>query len=320
MVRIEQSRDILREAQKYNLKDFHKVSDAKESRAFYDTQTRNSGVVGLVEKGYDVCICDVAGGRGEQGDSIREALGSKAHKVRIQQLDIDRKQLGKSRKKDRIRVDTMHLPVADKTYDVVFMNNVMIPLRDVESYVADKKVKDDGDKKMLEMLHLAVSSIFTLNMLEAIRVLKDDGAIVFGVMYDRAGKKSLNRELLEKEIEGLPLKIEKFQIKKYDEGLVPIWRNYGSDLEKPKFVHIVLRKTGSGIDELVALQEQMLDFSLGQLVRVGGRQENKSMIEEVLEEMKKAKKFRPGKAVILDKKFNFDVGGHEPEPPWSPVF
>ncbi len=330
--KVAQPEDIVKMAQEMYLKgsDFHKVSNIDEMREFYDRQTELSGVKKLVKSGNKLKIGDIAGGSGRQGDSVRRSLGDKADCVEIDVFDISMKAMGKG--KNKVVCDSMHLKAEDKTYDILFMNNLPIPLISVEMYVGGMKAKgmEEHRDQMLEMLVLAVDSIGKLNLLEAVRVLKDDGVIVWGVPYREPSKKSsdkkerskktFDRESFEKVVEGLPLRVEEFQIRKYDEKLIPIWRNYGADVQKPEFIHAALRKTGSDIDETVALYEQLLYSSLEQLMRVQGKEEGKSMIEEVLEEMKKAKKFRPGKAATLDKKFNFDVGGHEPDPPWPGFF
>jgi len=293
VVKVDQPEDIIRIAQECYLKgtDFRRVSDSSEMGGFYDNQTKLSGVKRLVESGRKLKIGDIAGGSGRQGDSIRRSLGSKADSVEIDVFDINMKAMGEVTGQNRIVSETMHLKAADGTYDMIFMNNVPVPLSSVGRYVTHIKEVGDGRDQVLEMLNLAVDSIVKLNLLEAVRALKDDGAIVLGVNYEESRKSSdgteprrklLTRESLEKIVDDLPLKVEKFEIKKYDEKLVPLWRNYGADMGKPEFVHAVLRKTGSDISELVAMQEQVLDFALRQLIRIEG-------FEDVMGEMKKAK-------------------------------
>jgi len=285
VLKIEQPDDIIRIAQERYMKgtDFRRVSDSREMREFYDKQTELSGVKGLVESGGEVRIGDIAGGSGRQGDSVRRILGDKADSVKIDVFDISVEAMKGLRGQNRIVSETMHLKAADGTYDILFMNNVPVPLSSLEGYVRRMKELEDKRDHMLEMLNLAVDSVVKLNLLEAVRVLKDDGVIVLGVDYGEPRGKPLSRESLEKIVKDLPLKVEEFQIRKYDEKLVPMWRNYGSDIGKPKFVHAVLRKTGSDISELVALDEQMLEFSLRQFMRIEG-------FDKALEEMAKAKK------------------------------
>lgn len=316
VVRIAKPEDMLLEAQKLYLKDFHRVSSSKEMNAYYEKHADFSYAEELVKSGKPVVIVVVASGRGKEGDAFKKRFGDNAN---VYNFDISRKELGKDHEKNRAMAETMHLPVADKTADIVSMSHIPIPLSSVVRYVAGMNAEGIENAKimMLEMLSNATDSIYKLNLLEAVRVLKDNGVIRFGVMQDRQTRKSL-----EKSIEGLPLKLEEFKIERHDEKLVPIWRNYGSDVDKPISAHAVLRKTRSDIGEIVALYEQLLYFSLEQVMRIEGRKEGKSLIEEVLEEMKKAKRIESGKSFKTQPGdvHSFDVGGRPPEPPWSPVF
>jgi len=280
--KIAQPEDILVKVQEFYPKQYHKVSESGFMDELYRRSAIMSGVREYAQSAEEVHILDVAAGRGRQGYFINKVVGKEnSKKVVMHEIDISKVEL----RKEGIIGDMGHLPFANKSMDIVFMNNLPSLLSAVSSHVIRTKHDGATKERMLEMLEVATDAMYKLNLLEGVRVLKDGGVIMLGGKYIGQGIESI-----EKNIEDLPLKVDKFEVLELERQVVPLWRNYGIDIEKPTFMLISLKKTGSGIEKLVELQQQLLHTSLEQLMRIEGMEESASMLEEVLEEMRKASK------------------------------
>lgn len=278
--RIAAPEEILIRAQRLYPESFHeKVSSKKPMEEFYSKAVTLSRVKELIESSRElVTVVDVAGGRGKVSDALKKLTDKGFNYVNV---DISGRELGKNGGKHGIIGDIMHLPITDKTADAVFFIEIPIPLSRVRDHVAGMKAEssDETAKKeiMLEPLEAAIDSIYKLNLLEGIRVLKDGGVMVLGGTY-----KGQTRENVESTVEKLPLKLEEFKIVELDKGVVPLWGSYGIDIKEPKFTIASFKKTGDDIKELVALNEQVLYSSLDRLRRIDG-------FDKVLNEMRDKK-------------------------------
>jgi hypothetical protein len=86
-------------------------------------------------------------------------------------------------------------------------------------------------------------------------------------------------ESIQKSLGELPLKVNKFEVVELEEGIIPLWRKYGIEIEKPTFMVVSMKKVGD-VGDLADFYQQMLRTSLEQLMRVEG-------FEDILEEMHK---------------------------------
>lgn len=275
MRKIAQPEDVLLEAQKLYPKKFHEVSESTYMDEVYRKAAALSGIREYVKstKG-DVNVADIAGGSGRQGRIIRSMLKDEAGRVVIHNVDISREELSKSKGDERIVGEIMHLPFADRSMDFVFMNNIPIPISYVRNYVANMKDEAGRKERMLEMLELAVDSVYKLDMLEGARVLKENGVMVVSGKYIKQTGESIQKSLGE-----LPLKVNKFEVVELEEGIIPLWRKYGIEIEKPTFMVVSMKKVGD-VGDLADFYQQMLRTSLEQLMRVEG-------FEDILKEMHK---------------------------------
>jgi hypothetical protein len=277
--KLTQPEDILLEAHRLYPKGFHEVSDSGFMDEYYRRGAIISGIREYAKTAKEeVHVLDVAAGRGRQGYFVNKVGEENSKKVVIHEVDISRVELGKGR--ERTIADIHHLPYADKSMNFVFMNNIPVPLSAVSSYVIRRKGDYVIKERMLEMLELATDAIYKLNLLEGARVLKDDGVMVLGGKY--IGQKI---EEIQKNIEDLPLKVDKFEVVELEEYVVPLWRNYGVDIDKPTFMLASLKKTGSDIQKLVDLYEQVLYTALEQLMRI-------EEFDGVMKEMRAKKNFK----------------------------
>ncbi|MEM3555429.1 MAG: class I SAM-dependent methyltransferase [Candidatus Micrarchaeia archaeon] len=272
--KISKPEDILLEAQKLYPTKFHEVSESTYMDEVYRKAAALSGIKEYVGKTKrEVNVADIAGGSGRQGHIIRSMLKDEARRVTIHNIDISKEELSKRKVDERIVGEIMHLPFVDRSMDFVFMNNIPIPISHVRNYVAFMKDESGRKGMMLEMLELAVDSVYKLNTLEGARVLKDNGVMVVSGKYTGQSSESIQKGLGE-----LPLKVEKFEVVELEEGVIPLWRKYGIEIEKPTFMVASFRKTSSDLKEHFELYEQMLYTSLEQLMRIEG-------FEDVLKEM-----------------------------------
>lgn len=280
--KIAQPEDILTTAQKFYPGNFRDISESGFMDNLYLKAPRMPGVKEAIENGKGQAnVAEFASGTGRVGDATRKVTGTGFN---YHCIDIDKGQFGKEDWKSRIIGSVENVPLANKTQDVVFMLNVPIPLSEVKNHLLKEGGLDDTKKGMLEMLENAIDAQYKLNLLEGARVLKDDGVMVVG------GKYMLQTEdRMQKNIEDLPLKITKLEVVDVDEKVIPLWRKYGIDIENPTFMLVSMKKTKGDMQEAVDFYEQVLYSSLEQLMRIEGKKEGKSMIEEVLEEMRKAK-------------------------------
>jgi hypothetical protein len=285
--KIAQPEDILMTAQKLYPGNFRDISESGFMDNLYLKAPRMPGVKEAIEKGNGQAnVAEFASGTGRAGNAIRKVTGTEFNYYCI---DIDRRQFGKEDWKSRITGRVENVPLADKTQDVVFMLNVPIPISEVKSRLLKEGSLDYTKKRMLEMLENVIDAQYKLNLLEGVRVLKDDGVMVIG------GKYVLQTEdKMQKNIEDLPLKITKLEIVDVDENVIPLWRKYGIDIENPSFMLVSMKKTKGDIREAVDSYEQLLYSSLEQVMRIQGKEEGKSRIEEVFEEMKNESKLKPG--------------------------
>jgi hypothetical protein len=275
--RISQPDDILHEAQRLYPKKFHEVSESSYMDDVYRKAALMCGIREHVKATEgQVNAADIAGGSGRQGRIIRSLVKEDAERVVIHNVDISGGELRKGKGGEKIIGDAMHLPLADKSMDFVFMNNIPIPLSHVKNYVINMKDETGKKEVMLEMLELAIDSVYKLNLLEGARVLKENGVMVFSGKHMGQNGESIQRSLGD-----LPLKVDKFEVVELEEGVIPLWRKYGIDIEKPTFMVVSLKKTGD-VGELTDFYRQMLFTSLEQLMRIGE-------FDDVMKEMRMAK-------------------------------
>lgn len=286
--KLRQPDDIIVEANsRYNEahKHFHEVA---ESTYMDSTYIKGAVISGIRERlksfPEDIDVCDIPGGSGRQGHIIRSYVKEDASRVHIYNVDMSREELGKDKKDIRIRGDVMHVPLEDGSMDVVFMNNIPIPLSELRRHAIQMKEYSGGKETMVEMLNVAVDAQYKLALLEGARVLKDNGVMVVSAKYT-----GQTAQGIQKVVEDLPLKVEKFEIVDLENGVIPLWRKYGKDIERPNFTVTSFRKTGD-TQEAEDVYRQLLYTSLEQLMRIQGKNEEKSMIEEVFEEMEKPEK------------------------------
>ena len=289
--KIAEPEDILVHAQRLYPNSFHeKVSSNNLMKDLYRKAVFLSGINEVIEGGGEPVIVDAAGGSGKLWDALGESKNKKFIYIRA---DISREELEKGGWKFKVIGDVTHMPIADKTADAVFMLNVPIPLSKVREYVEGMKAESENEKeskrRMLEALENAEDAIYKLNLLEGVRMLKENGVMVLGAAYHGHTMKDVQDV-----VKNLQLQLEKFDIMELDERIVPLWKDYGIEISKPKFALVSLRKTGDDARELVEQYEQMLHNSLQELSRVGG-------FEKVLRDMKKWSKVKSGESFKIDK-------------------
>jgi SAM-dependent methyltransferase len=316
VVKLQQPNDVIVNAQKLYPKEFHKVAESSYMDDMYIKSALMSGVREYVKTSKDVVnIADIAGGSGRQGRIIKKLVGENSEKVVVHEIDISRTELGKGRGNDKIIGDVMHLPLSDNSMDFVFMNNVPQPLFQVRNYIISMEGDTGKKKAALKVLDDAIDAQYSLLLLEAGRVLKKNGVMMLG-----AKQPGQSREDIQKDMAGLSLKLEKLEVVELEDGVVPLWRKYGVEIEKPRFGIALLRKEGGDTKEATELYEKRFKASLKELMEIPGSEEGRSMIEEVFEKMKRAQMMKPGKTFKIQPGDvrSFDVGGHEPEPDWMP--
>lgn len=275
--RIAQPEDILLEAQRIYPKKFHEVSESTYMDDVYRKAALLSGIKEHVKGGKgEVNVADITGGSGRQGRIIRSLLKEDAGRVVVHNVDISREEMGRGKGDEKIVGELMHLPLADRSMDFVFMNNIPIPISYVRNYVA--RMRDESGRKgmMLEMLDVAVDSVYKLDLLEGVRVLKENGVMVVSAKHTGQTAEGVQKALGE-----VPLRVSGFDVVELEEGVIPLWRKYGIEIEKPTFMVVSMRKVGEG-EGLRELYEEVLHFSLQQLMRV-------EEFEDVMKEMRKNK-------------------------------
>ncbi|QLJ53082.1 MAG: hypothetical protein Sv326_0907 [Candidatus Fermentimicrarchaeum limneticum] len=276
--RIAKPGDIIVEAQKAYPGSFHeKVASSPLMDEFYRKAIRMSGIAELIERSdRTVTVVDVCGGRGRVGEILKEMTKKEFSYVVV---DISMRELGKDRWKDRIIGDATHIPLANATADAVFFLNMPVPTSMVERRVARMKPGSTQEVEerweIAENLRKAGDALYNLNILEGIRVLKPGGSLLVGAKYTGQTRKDK-----EKWAENLPLTVDRVERAELDSRVIPLWRNYGVDINESVFSITSFTKTHGEIGKLVGEMQGELERRLDTL------SETKTF-ERILEEMKK---------------------------------
>jgi hypothetical protein len=287
--------DVLREIKSRYRPSFHEnVSNSQLMEEFYRKAILVSGVVEKINKSKEpVMVVDIAGGRGRVVEILKELTHKEFNSVVV---DRSREELGKDDWKLKVIVDMTHLPIADKKADVVFLLNSPSSVGVIKEHIVNTKPASRAEweesKKVLVFLGFTSGAIDMVNVLEGVRILKNDGVFVEGMLYSKGGVNEL-KDILEgiqttlKEkginIGEVPLERDRFEIFELDAKVAKDWRKYGIEIGEPKFFVESYRKTGAKLDGWVGEVRKSLEYCLEQLSKT-------ERFWKVIDEMEMSKK------------------------------
>jgi len=215
-------------------------------------------------------------------------------------LDGIKAELGKSDWKEKVILDMTHLPIADKKADVVWRLNPPSPIAGVKDYIVNLQPASHAEfkenRKVLVLLGFVSGAVDMLNVLEAVRVMKDDGVFVEGMPYREDSVNELTgildgmRSALKKrglDMGAAPLKQVKYEIFELDRRINEMWSKYGVELDlidhKPFFFVGSYSKNETKLDLWFNEAKKSLSSPLGQLSKI-------ERFWEIIDDMGKSKK------------------------------
>jgi|GEM_PF-1939174 len=270
--------NILRRVQILYPDSFHeKVSSSKLMSKFYAKAVELSGAVELIENSAgSVTIVDICGGRGVVGDTIKSKTAREFNYVVV---DISRKELGGERWKNRVMADMLHIPVGDRTADVVFSLNTPVPLAQVKEHAKVMKVNSLSEEiergNVIRILSEAVDNICELNLLNAARILKNNGVLVVGNPFAGHGEEDAREQVRE-----IPMKLEKYERVKLSHRVISLWKEYGSEVDSPVFVLASFRRVEGDIRKRIEFRKALLENNIQEL-------EGNEFFKKVVDEMER---------------------------------
>jgi SAM-dependent methyltransferase len=281
-----------------NTSFYEKVASKVSVEDFYVEAIRLSGIVDKINRSSKtLTIVDIGGGGGRIGEILHEYAKKGIIKKDFNYVvvDLSRVELGKGNSESKLVGDVTNLPIRDSQADVVFLLNMPSAVGVITRYIKDLKPTDpveaEKNKKVRVLLEAADGNITFLNYLEAARILKEGGTLVWGRPTHEENKADLEeifrriqKELRNKKIKvgGIPLrKIEK-ELVGLDRGVVNLWRDYGIGMDKPEFYLESVRRTHEKVDTWMFY----FNGSLGGFLNKLSEEER---FWEIIDEMKKAK-------------------------------
>jgi SAM-dependent methyltransferase len=291
--------EILGAIKNFRMDSFHeKVASKVSVEDFYVEAIRLSGIVDRINRSSKtLTLVDIGGGGGRIGEILDEYAKKGIIKKEFNYVvvDLSRVELGKGNSESKLVGDMSNLHIRDSQADAVFLLNMPSTVGVITEYIKGLKPTDpveaEKNKKVRALLEAANGNINFLNYLEAARILKEGGVLVWGrptheenradleEMFRRIQKGYRDKKI---KIGGIPLrKIEK-ELVGLDKGVVNLWRYYGIDIDKPEFYLESARRTHEKVDTWMFY----FNGSLGGFLNDLSEEER---FWEIIDEMKKAK-------------------------------
>jgi len=276
-----------------------KVSSSRLMDKFYRRAILVSGVIELIEKSEKpITIVDIAGGRGRIGSMLEKLLEERgiSKSFNYVVIDFSRKELGKSDWKLKVRGDMSSVPVAHA--DVVFMlnsPNAVVgfyscflkkygkPFEKGLDIKAFEEMRKTEEFKVFMLLSHMTSQTDKLNILEATKLLKQDGVLTVGGFAKGRSAYPID------EMEGVPLKAllaDEFML---SGNVMKHWEDYsGNVLGDQPFFAAAYTKTGEVGKELVEKCEGDFKCSFKELMKNRRFWETLDELEKIETEKKDA--------------------------------
>lgn len=279
-----------------NASFYENVASSPMTDRFYKVAINLSKVLKRVENGESVTIVDTGGGGGKIYDMIAKDVGKELlKKVNYVSVDKSRVQLGTDKLKSRVVGDMMHLPLENSTAHAVFLLNPPSLTGVIEKYIARTKpasiMQIEEDNGVQVFLHITDGAFNMLNVLEGVRVMRDDGIMVGGLPFRKGELKDLET-ILKRTRNNLrrngvntgpiPIEIKESRIIELDWRVMSLWDKYGIDIDWPKFRLDSYVKTGAKLDDWFKNIGNTLNFGLGELAKT-------DRFWEIMDEMRKEK-------------------------------
>jgi len=272
---------------------------------FYEKAVSVSGIAKMINESEEpITIVDIASGRGRFNDALERVTKKKYN---IIEVDISGVQLGKSedfhlrdkeRKGEKFRVigDMSSVPVAGADAAVLLNSpNAVVGFyssffekygKSFEKGFSVKefgKIRDPEEFKIYVLLNAMMSSTDKLNILEATKLLKQDGVLVIGGFA-----RAISAYPIE-EMKGIPLEVRNIEKFKLNRNVMKLWSDYrGNAVKDQPFFVAAFTKTGEVGKELIEECEKTFKNSFQALIKSKRFWEILNELEKIEKEKKDA--------------------------------
>ncbi|NYZ79385.1 hypothetical protein H0N99_04525 [Candidatus Micrarchaeota archaeon] len=297
---------VLARFQNFYPTSFHeKVSSSPLMDKFYEKAVSVSGLAEMINESKEpITIVDIAGGRGRLKDVVEKVAKKEFNYVVV---DLSREQLGKSKdfhrldkegKGEKFRVigDMSSVPVAGADAAVLLNSpNAVVGFyyrffakygKSFEKGFSVKefgKIRESEEFKIHVLLNAMMSSTDKLNILEATKLLKQDGVLVIGGFA-----RAISAYPVE-EMRGIPLEVRNVEKFKLNRDVMKLWSDYsGNAVENQPFFVAAFTKTGEVGEELIGECEKTFKDSFQSLIKSKRFWEILNELEKIEKEKKDA--------------------------------
>ncbi|MEM3690502.1 MAG: hypothetical protein QXZ40_02120, partial [Candidatus Micrarchaeia archaeon] len=171
--------------------------------------------------------------------------------------------------------------------------NMPVPLAQVKEHAkvtkADNLSEEWDREKVMNILNDAVDNICELNLLNAARILKNNGVLVLGNSFAGQTEEDARRQVKE-----IPMKLERYARVKLSNRVIPLWKEYGSEVSSPVFVLVCFRKVEGSVEESIKFREAALRDDFQEL-------ERSEFFKKIIKEMERGASAKKGETFAIDK-------------------